>query len=107
SPCIADGRVYVGCSKILYCLDANTGGEIWSFVSGEKVFSSPAAVDGKVYFGSMDRHVYCLDAETGDMVWSYRAEFSVACSPVVAYGKVYTDSGKKLVCLDAETGAEV
>ena len=37
------------------------GGEIaWSFEVGERVWTSPAVVDGAVYFGSHDGHIYSI-----------------------------------------------
>ena len=34
----------------------------WKFKTGDVVYSSPAVVDGVVYFGSDDNHLYAFDA---------------------------------------------
>ncbi|QDU81633.1 outer membrane biogenesis protein BamB [Polystyrenella longa] len=86
----ADGKAYVVSDDgYLYCLDVNTGNEIWKFRGGpsdrkilgnERLISTwparGAAVvdDGTVYFAAsiwpfMGTFIYALDAETGDTVW--------------------------------------
>ncbi|MCH8349839.1 MAG: PQQ-binding-like beta-propeller repeat protein, partial [Chloroflexi bacterium] len=40
--------------------DAATGQEKWRFETGDRVSSSPAVVDGVVYFGSDDGHLYAV-----------------------------------------------
>jgi outer membrane protein assembly factor BamB len=106
SPAIVDGRVYIGSNdRNVYCLDALTGGYIWSFKTGYWVESSPAVADGKVYIGSSNHNVYCLDALTGGLIWRYSTGDSVESSPAVADGRVYIGSwDNKVYCLDADTG---
>ena len=72
SPAVVDGKVYVGSyDNKVYCLNAATGAFIWSYTTGDYVYSSPAVADGKVYVGSGDDKVYCLNAATGAFIWSY------------------------------------
>jgi outer membrane protein assembly factor BamB len=55
SPCIADGRLYIGgISGSLYCLDANTGTLVWTFStgSGQPVYSSPTVSASRVFFAA-------------------------------------------------------
>ena len=40
----------------------DTNNVLWEYGTGGTVASSPAVVDGKVFFGSIDGNVYCLDA---------------------------------------------
>ncbi len=53
----------------VYCLDARTGKEKWSFFTGGPVRIAPAIYMDRVYFGSDDGHVYCLDAGSGILKW--------------------------------------
>lgn len=53
----------------VYCLDAKTGIEKWSFFTGGPVRIAPALYRDRVYFGSDDGHVYCLDARSGATKW--------------------------------------
>ncbi len=67
-------RVYFGSSADdkLYCLDATTGQERWSFFAEGPVRLAPTIADGRVLFGSDDGHVYCLNASDGRLVWKFR-----------------------------------
>jgi outer membrane protein assembly factor BamB len=72
SPTVVGDRVYVGhVDNNVYCLDVQTGDEIWSFSTGSTVVSSPAVAAGKVYIGSGDRNIYCINADDGTPLWSY------------------------------------
>jgi peptide/nickel transport system substrate-binding protein len=84
----------------------NTNQTLWKYNTSSFVFTSPAIVDGKVYFGSYDRNVYCLDALTGTRIWNYTTGEDVGSSPTVVDGRVYIGSADHNVyCLDASSGA--
>jgi outer membrane protein assembly factor BamB len=116
SPCLADGKLYVGegyhqdsgCK--LYCLDAQSGKKLWDFKTKSHTESSPCVWHGKVYFGAGDDGVYCLDATTGAEVWHFEG-LHVDTSPVVVNGRLYGGSayGKEffMFCLDAAKGGPV
>ena len=55
----------------MYCLDAASGDEVWTYKSGAGIWSSPSVVDGKVMFGSYDQYYRMIDAETGKEIWKY------------------------------------
>lgn len=77
----------------------------WSYETGNRVYSSPAIVDGVVYYGSDDNRIYALDAETGEEVWTYTTGGRVLTSPAVAGGIVYAGSyDNSLYALDKDTG---
>jgi outer membrane protein assembly factor BamB len=67
----SNGRVYFGSSadNKIYCLDAGTGSEIWSYFTGGPVRLAPAFANGLIYTGSDDGVVYCLDAVKGSLIW--------------------------------------
>ena len=64
---------------------------LWKYKTGGPVASSPAVVNGKVYFGSDDYHLYCLDIY-GNLLWKYKTGSYVDSSPAVVNGKVYFGS---------------
>ena len=68
--------------------------------------TTPALVDGVVYFGSKDYHLYALDAATGELRWRYNAGGRVYISPLVDEGVLSfaSDDGYMHV-LDASSGA--
>jgi len=112
SPAVVDGKVYVGAGSNdghVYCLDASTGSEIWKYKTGDKIYSSPAYFNGKIYIGSYDKNMYCLDATTGSKIWSFTMEGSCfLSSPAYFNGKIYIGSyDKNMYCLDATTGSKI
>ncbi len=122
SPLVAGGRVYVGAvhgaafrSGAVYCLDADSGKEVWHFNDGGKmvdVFSSPCLADGRLYVGegfhqNAGCKLYCLDAATGRKLWDFATPSHTEATPCVSCGKVYCGAGDGgLYCLDAATGKE-
>ncbi len=77
----------------MYALNASTGDKLWSYRTGNEVFSSPAVANGVVYVGSHDRNMYALNASTGAKLWSYTAAKRFDSSPAVANGVVYVGGG--------------
>ena len=69
----AGNSIYFGSSADdkVYCLDAVTGREKWSFFTEGPVRLAPTIANGKVYVGSDDGWAYCLDAENGKLLWKY------------------------------------
>jgi outer membrane protein assembly factor BamB len=132
SPAVAGGRVYVlSYDGHLHAADARTGAALWSFATGgERRFahtnlhgaepaaelmpdpfdfflSSPAVVDGVVYFGSGDGHVYALDAASGALRWKFAAGSVVHASPAVVDGTLYIgDFASRLYAIDTASGRE-
>lgn len=77
TPCIADGKLYFGegfhddknCR--VFCVDAESGKEVWSIKTGGQTESSPTVAKGKLYIGAGNDGVYCLDAKTGKEIWKF------------------------------------
>ena len=69
-----EGNIYFASSSDdkVYCLDAKSGRERWSFFTEGPVRLAPSYAEGKLYFGSDDGRVYCLDAGSGKLRWSTR-----------------------------------
>jgi len=77
---------------------------LWTFETGDNVFSSPAVAGGRIYFGSRDNSFYCLNSTSGAHLWNFTAR-STPQSPAVAYGLVYFGSADfRVYCLNATTG---
>jgi outer membrane protein assembly factor BamB len=89
----------------LWCLDAASGERQWEFRAEGSILSSPAALDGKVFCCSRDRHCYSLRDSDGDVLWKRDLGEPIVASPVVTHRAVYvlTTSGT-LFCLDASSG---
>jgi len=108
-PTAAKGKLYFGNpAGFLYCVDADTGKEIWKFEMGGAISVAPAIADGRVFAGQQggERFFYCVDAETGTLIWKQTLPGGwVWGSAAVDEGRVYvpTVSGYA-VCLDGKTG---
>ncbi len=112
SPAIFDGRVYIasvqGSNSNFYCLDADTGDEIWK-ITDYRTWSSPAIAEGKVVIGnglySDKGRVSCYDAYSGQWVWTIKPDKGVKSSPIIVDGKVYIGSNiGRVYCIDLEEG---
>jgi eukaryotic-like serine/threonine-protein kinase len=132
SPAVANGLVYLGSyDGNLYAIEVDTGKERWHFATaGERRFaakhlhgalpptetmpdpfdvylSSPAAVNGVVYFGSGDGNVYALEAASGKLKWKFGTGDVVHASPAVVNGTVFIGSWDSyFYALDAATGQQ-
>src|SRR6266404_7586556 len=83
------GRVVVGGrDKMIHCMDAATGKELWTFMTKARVESSPALADGRAFVGSNDGNLYVLDYKTGAKVWEFNAGAPLSASPAIASGRV-------------------
>ncbi|MFA4945944.1 MAG: PQQ-binding-like beta-propeller repeat protein [Candidatus Micrarchaeia archaeon] len=81
----------------------------WTYLAGEYITSSPAVVNGIVYFGSGDGNVYALKARTGKKIWSYLTGNQISfSSPAVKNGIVYIGSvDGNVYALNANNGRKI
>jgi outer membrane protein assembly factor BamB len=64
SPIVADGKVIVGsASNQMYCLDEETGEELWNLTTGHYIFASPTVYNGIVYITSEDGSIYAVGGD--------------------------------------------
>ena len=91
TPAVADGILYYVWKSVLYAVDVKTKQPRWQFPAGQYVDikSSPAVVQGAIYFGSDDGYLYALDAATGRLRWKVKADDDVTSAPAVGDGIVY------------------
>lgn len=78
---------------------------LWNYTTGAPVYSSPAVVDGCVFFGSRDSNIYCLNATTGQKIWNFSTGAEIIASPAVSQGCVYVSSNDGwFYCLNSSMG---
>lgn len=131
-PVVAQGCLYVSdrISNSIFCLDGESGEELWRFIADAEVDSPPSFHQGMLYFGCTDGWVYCVDAGSGLLAWRHRvapqerlimdesrlqSAWPVHGSVVVLNGIVYaaagrssfTDGGIYLSGIDAYNGQEI
>lgn len=123
---IRDGRLYtMGNTNnvdTVYCLNAETGAEIWKFeypcpsgnYGGPR--STPVLDGDKLFSVSRDGQVHCLNAETGEKIWSRNIvqeermsipTWGISSSPVIHGDLVLINVGKSGMALDKDSGRTV
>jgi outer membrane protein assembly factor BamB len=89
SPAVVDLKslgepvVFAGGSSSLNAYQASTGTLLWSFPVAKMVNSSPAVLNGVVYFASTDGTVYALNAKNGALRCSFATGQFTETSPAV------------------------
>jgi outer membrane protein assembly factor BamB len=132
-PMIAFGNLYFIRGGSVYCLGENTdpwdryGGPqekrgtatgqyapsdlsqpAWTYETDGPITGSPVAADGKVYFGSYDKHIYCLDAYEGTLIWKFPTGYRVASTPTIVDDTVYTGADDGYIyAIDADAGTQI
>ncbi len=105
TPALWNGTVFVGSEASagrpnMYAFDAATGALRWQANETPAdlgggihfVHSSPAVVDGVVYYGSLTYWLYARDASNGSLLWSANLTSEATASPAVSNGIVYAAS---------------
>ena len=92
-----DGRRYgIKADGGLEALDGD-GRQLWEFAAQGTIVAEPAVRDGRVYFGTADRHFYCLNASTGKTIWSRRLQGAALHPAVVRDGIVAVAASNSVV----------
>lgn len=103
---VVDGKGYFGIPRFVYCVDIETGKELWRFEERGQFTGAPYVSNGKLYIGQRGGtpYFYCLDAATGDMIWKKRFGH-VWASANGMDRKVYLNSeGGTFYCVNEDTG---
>jgi len=74
-PVVVGDRLWVAekDTHTVRCLDARTGEDLWRYIAGGRIDSSPTVYKGMVLFGCRDGCVYALRATDGELLWRFRA----------------------------------
>jgi outer membrane protein assembly factor BamB len=87
--------------------------EVWTFQTGDAIYSSPTVANGMVYIGSRKGNLYAFKADgCGEMTcmpsWTAQVGYQVDSSPAVVNNTVYFGADdKNLHAFDAQTGGEL
>lgn len=105
---------------IVYCLQADTGKEVWRYSYPCKAASypgpraTPCVANNQVYTISREGLAICLNAKTGEVVWQKHVakEFGagipgwgISGSPIESNGMIFLNVATHGVALDARTGS--
>jgi len=117
TPLLHEGRLYFGAyNGCLYCLEADSGREIWRFSEADWIGSSPVLSQrhNLVFIGTeyaLPGHqggILAVDADTGQRVWEHATDNYVHCTPCVGAEEAWItcgDNDGNLFCLDALSGS--
>ncbi len=93
SAAVDGNRVVVGGrDKMVHCLDRASGKEVWTFLTGARVESSPLIAGDRVFVGSNDGKLYELDLASGKKNWEFAAGAPLSASPAAAQGALVIGS---------------
>lgn len=108
SPLLYDGRLYV-CNDLgrMFCYDAKTGKQHWSFLYGKNSKGSPVWADGKIYVGEVDGRFLILKPEDKKCTRLHAEEFGpqqgadaeINGSPAIVDGKIYFMTSFATYCI--------
>ena len=78
---------------------------VWTFDTGQSVYSSAAIEDRRVFVGSNSGKVHALDLKSGEELWSFSTGGPVEATPCLIEGIVYVGSSDSVFyALDAASG---
>ena len=106
-PALGDGLVIIGSEDgIVYAFEQNEGSAVWHYSTGGRVWSTPSAANGRVYFGSMDGALYAVTVageRAGRKAWSFDTGAAVINQPLILDDIIVAGAlNKKLYGLDLE-----
>lgn len=85
APAATDKLIIAGSKdKRVYALDRQTGQQVWSFLTKNKVDSSAVVVGQRVFVGSQDHQLYILDLASGSELQRFNLGAPITSSPAVA-----------------------
>ncbi|MBP7733615.1 MAG: PQQ-binding-like beta-propeller repeat protein [Caldisericia bacterium] len=116
---VTDGsKIYICLpNAMVYCYDAWTGKKIWQFeakdICGAEseerpagIVTSPAILDGKLYFGTTCGKIICLSTDKGTKLWQQHVSLRQFISPIVLIDKylLSVTDDRTCECIDISTG---
>ena len=105
-PLIYESTVFVNTASdgALFAFDFD-GNEMWSITTGSTgsavaYYLSPAAYDGKIFFGGGGPALYCVDVTTPTELWNFGTTGTVSSTPAVDGGMVVFATEEKVYALN-------
>jgi outer membrane protein assembly factor BamB len=111
SPVLHEGRLYVPNEVgTLFCLDAQTGKQLWDFQYGQNTKGSPVWADGKIYITEVDSRFHVLkpgDKECEELSKAFfrpvgGTPVELNGSPAIANGRIYFLTSTDLYCIGSK-----
>ncbi len=87
-----DLYVYTNTAGSVHALNAQTGETVWTYTTGNKIFSAPFLTSHLAIISSCDGFIYALDKKKGTVRWKYNTNYPIVACPAVADGNIYIGS---------------
>lgn len=89
-----DGNLYIytNTAGVVHALDAGSGKTLWTYTTGNKIFSAPYITSKQVIVSSCDGFIYALDRKKGTVSWKYNTGYPIVACPLVTDETVYIGS---------------
>lgn len=89
-----DGNLYVytNTAGVVRTLDARNGTTLWTYRTGNKIFSAPFITPQLVIVSSCDGCIYALDRRDGSVRWKHDTGYPIVACPTVDGETVYIGS---------------
>lgn len=93
APALAGDRLIIGSrGRRLYCLDRNTGEELWGILTHGGVEGGPVIAGERAIFGSAGGRLSIINIVNGETVWQHDLGGAINVSPAVVPGLVVVGS---------------
>ncbi len=100
--------IYPNTQGYIVALSAKTGGTVWKFATGGKVYSTPAIDGNRVVVASTDGIIYCLNRKSGVLIWKQETGKPIVASPLIDGKQVFIGSSEgKFRALSLKDGSTV
>jgi outer membrane protein assembly factor BamB len=97
SPTIADGLVYIpDIAGRVHCLNADTGKRYWVYETGDQIWGSILAADGKLFFGAKRDFLVMAAGKEAKVLSRVQLGSATYSTPIVANGVLYVASQQYL-----------
>ena len=109
SPVVTTDRVYIGDPEAggIVGVDTETGEPVWELDTQEGVPSSPAVMNGTLYYATETGMIRAVDVASETSIWEFSADGPVTGAPVINNGDVYVTTNTGTVhAITADTGDE-
>lgn len=89
-----DGHLYIytNTAGMVHALDTRNGKTVWTYATGNKIFSAPFITSQLAIVSSCDGFIYALDKQKGTVCWKYDTGYPIVACPTVTDGNIYIGS---------------
>lgn len=109
---IVDNIIYLASTDgTIYALEATEGYSVWSYDTGEQIWSTPVVAGDTLFIGSLDKSLFALDISEDSLErvkWTFPTQGAITSAPLVYEDNVYFGTfGRRFYAVDIDSGDEV